>query len=146
MTSRITVQVGKFLNINKRAHSTAVRNLMKVWIPWTGPSQGYRALLGDSEYIFFEILAIRAWDPQAAQHSRFCQIRPNRLCCLAGGFHALISRISKNIYSESPNNARSPCEGPVHGFYTFIRFLTAVLCVKNKVQARGPPITQFLAP
>ena len=60
-----------------------------------------------------------------ADSARF---RPNRLCCLAGGFQALIARISKNIYSESPNNARSPYEGPVHVFYNFIRFLLSVLC------------------
>ena len=28
------------------------------------------------------------------------QIGPNRLCCLAGGFHTLRARISKKIYSE----------------------------------------------
>ena len=89
---------------------------MKVKKTLTGPSQGDRALLGDSEYIFFEILAIRAWNPPARQHSRFGQIRLNWLCCLTGGFHALIARIAKNIYSESPDNARSPCKGPIHGF------------------------------
>ena len=89
---------------------------MKVKKPGTGPLQGDRALLGDSEYVSFEILAIRAWNPPARQHSQFCPIRPNRLCCLAGGFHSLIARISKYINSESPNNARSPCKGPVHAF------------------------------
>ena len=74
---------------------------MKVKKTLTGPSQGDRALLGDSEYIFFEILAIRAWNPPARQHSQFSLIWPNRLCCLAGGFHVLRARISKNIYSES---------------------------------------------
>ena len=52
---------------------------MKVKKTLTGPSQGDRALLGDSEYIFFEILAIRAWNPPARQHSQFCHIRPNQI-------------------------------------------------------------------
>ena len=100
---------------------------MKVKKTLTGPSQGDRALLGDSEYIFFEILAIRAWNPPARQHSRFCPIRLNWLWCLAGGFHAQFSRISKNIYSESPNNALSCYKSPIRGLYLFIRFLLSLL-------------------
>ena len=42
---------------------------MKVKKTLTRPLQGDQALLGDSEYIFFEILAIRAWNSLAMQHS-----------------------------------------------------------------------------
>ena len=40
-------------------HSAPSTNLMNLEKTLTGPSQGDRALLGDSEYIFVEILPIQ---------------------------------------------------------------------------------------
>ena len=48
------------ININAIiGHSAPSTNLMNLEKTLTGPSQGDRALLGDSEYIFVEILPIQ---------------------------------------------------------------------------------------
>ena len=61
-----------------------------------------------TKYFIAFSIRVRVWNPPAKQHSQCGPIGQKRLCCLAGGFHALIARISKNIYSEFPDNARSP--------------------------------------
>ena len=48
--------IGSHPFIHITLHSTLRANLIKNWIPLTGPSQGDKALLGGSEYGLVEIL------------------------------------------------------------------------------------------
>ena len=57
--------------------------------PSTRPSQNWNTCFRGSEYIFFEILALRAWNSPARQLNRLCLCLPNRLGSLASGFNAL---------------------------------------------------------
>ena len=79
-----------------------------------------RACFRGSEYILFEILALRAWNPPPRQPIRFGQHGQHRLSNLAGGFHALNARILKKIYSEPLKHEFQSCEGLVDGFCNFI--------------------------
>ena len=66
--------------------------------------------------------------PPANQHS---QSSPTGRIGCAGWLVAqgsLFCRISNKADLVPPNHALSPCEGPVSGTHTFIRFLTAILC------------------
>ena len=85
-----------------------------------GHLQDERACIKGSEYILFEILVLRAWNPPARQPSRFGQHGQHRLSSLDGGFYALKSRISYKIYSEPLKHEFQSCESLVDGFYSFI--------------------------
>ena len=76
--------------------------------------------LRGSEYILFEISALRAWNSPARQPSRFGQHGQHRLSSLAGGFYALNVRISYKMYSEPLKHEFQSCEGLVDGFCSFI--------------------------
>ena len=62
---------------------------MKLKKPPTRPLQDYNACLRCSEYILYEIIELRAWNPPPGQLSQFSQQGQHWLGCLAGGFYAL---------------------------------------------------------
>ena len=100
----------------------------------TGPSQGKRACLRDSEYILFEILALRALNLPARLLSRCCPCWPNWLGYLGGGFHALNSRISYKIYHEALRHGLSSYKGLVDGFCNFVQNPLSALWLERNMK------------
>ena len=81
---------------------------------------GLKLMLQGLVIVFFEILALRAWNPPARQPSRYGQHGQHRLSSLVGGFNTLNVRISYKMYSEPLKQEFQSCEGVVDGFCSFI--------------------------
>ena len=52
----------------------------------------------------------------------------NQLSCLGDGFYTPLARISKDKCSGPPNNALSPCNGPIHRIWTLLNSCSAYCC------------------
>ena len=112
-------------------HSTAMRNLTKVWKTETGPLQGGRAWSRGPESELFEILPYRDHWVTIQSAEPIWPIRAGLAVLVGWWFNDpfMVGFQTTQILDLWTMLCISPCKGPVSVFHTFVRFLMAVLCL-----------------